>query len=181
MTFRAIESLAPVSAAAAALSLRFKHEFRCAAHRLAVRDLDPGESRARSSIEQDFYGRDDVPPLGDFKEYSIASEVLTLSKVDWNNDRLYDWLRSTLSYAGVLARTMKCMPDLAPQPYLDRFFLSPVTDRIARKDRGPRNRRVAPSRIRSCRTFASATKSPRKASAELMDVAGSFIADIGRP
>ena len=45
------------------------------------------------------------------------------SKMDWNNDALYDALPCTLRYAQVLARTIKHMPDLAPQPYDYRLFM----------------------------------------------------------
>lgn len=53
----------------------------------------------------------------------VASQVLALSKMDWNNDSLYDALPCTLRYAQVLARTIKHMPDLAPRPYDYRLFM----------------------------------------------------------
>jgi len=53
----------------------------------------------------------------------IASQVLALSKMDWNNDALYDGLPCTLRYAQVLARTIKHMPDPAPRPYDYRLFM----------------------------------------------------------
>lgn len=53
----------------------------------------------------------------------VAAQVLALSKMDWNNDSLYDGLPCTLRYAQVLARTIKHMPDLAPQPYDYRLFM----------------------------------------------------------
>jgi hypothetical protein len=53
----------------------------------------------------------------------VASQVLALSKMDWNNDSLYDALPRTIRYAGVLARTIKNMPELAPQPYDYRLFM----------------------------------------------------------
>jgi hypothetical protein len=49
--------------------------------------------------------------------------VLGLTKMDWNNDSLYDRLPVTLGYAKVLARTLKRMPQIAPKPYEFRFFM----------------------------------------------------------
>jgi hypothetical protein len=49
--------------------------------------------------------------------------VLGLTKMNWNNDGLYDRLPVTLSYAQVLARTIKRMPQIAPRPYEFRFFM----------------------------------------------------------
>jgi hypothetical protein len=43
--------------------------------------------------------------------------------MDWNNDSLYDGLPCTVRYAGVLARTIRHMPNLAPQPYDYRLFM----------------------------------------------------------
>jgi hypothetical protein len=53
----------------------------------------------------------------------VAAQVLALSKMDWNNDSLYDGLPCTVRYAKVLAKTIKHMPDLAPQPYDYRLFM----------------------------------------------------------
>lgn len=50
-------------------------------------------------------------------------DVLGLTKMDWNNDALYDRLPVTMGYAKVLARTLKRMPELAPRPYQFRFFM----------------------------------------------------------
>lgn len=52
-----------------------------------------------------------------------CAEVLGLSKMNWNNDSLYDRLPVTMDYATVLARTLKRMPDLAPHPYEFRYFM----------------------------------------------------------
>ena len=49
--------------------------------------------------------------------------VLGLTKMDWNNDSLYDRLPVTLGYAKVLARTLKRMPHIAPKPYEFRYFM----------------------------------------------------------
>lgn len=53
----------------------------------------------------------------------VAAQILGLSKMDWNNDALYDGLPCTIQYAKVLAKTIKHMPNLAPQPYDYRFFM----------------------------------------------------------
>jgi hypothetical protein len=49
--------------------------------------------------------------------------VLGLTKMDWNNDSLYDRLPVTMGYAKVLARTLKRMPQIATKPYEFRFFM----------------------------------------------------------
>lgn len=49
--------------------------------------------------------------------------VLGLSKMNWNNDSLYDRLPVTLSYASILARTIKRMPIIQARPYEFRFFM----------------------------------------------------------
>lgn len=49
--------------------------------------------------------------------------VLGLTKMDWNNDALYDRLPVTIGYAKVLAKTLKRMPKLAPRPYQFRMFM----------------------------------------------------------
>ncbi len=52
-----------------------------------------------------------------------ALSILGLSKMNWNNDSLYDNLPVTLSYAKVLARVVKRMPSLRRSPYQFRFFM----------------------------------------------------------
>ncbi len=52
-----------------------------------------------------------------------AWAVLGLSKMDWNNDALYDPLPVTLGYAKTLARVIKRMPSLGSTPYQFRFFM----------------------------------------------------------
>ena len=49
--------------------------------------------------------------------------VLGLSKMNWNNDGLYDRLPVTMSYAQVLARIVRRMPHLGTLPYQVRFFM----------------------------------------------------------
>jgi hypothetical protein len=52
-----------------------------------------------------------------------AAAILALTKMNWNNDALYDQLPVTLSYAKVLARVVKRMPGLGATPYQFRFFM----------------------------------------------------------
>ena len=49
--------------------------------------------------------------------------VLGLTKMNWNNDSLYDPLPVTMGYAKVLARVVKRMPNLGSSPYQFRFFM----------------------------------------------------------
>ena len=52
-----------------------------------------------------------------------ANAVLGLSKMNWNNDSLYDRLPVTIGYAKVLSRVMKRIPSLRKTPYQFRFFM----------------------------------------------------------
>ncbi len=52
-----------------------------------------------------------------------ARAILALSKMDWNNDALYNPLPVTLGYAKVLARVVKRMHGLGSAPYQFRFFM----------------------------------------------------------
>lgn len=52
-----------------------------------------------------------------------ARSALALSKMNWNNDALYDPLPVTMSYAQVLARVVKRMSGLGATPYQFRFFM----------------------------------------------------------
>lgn len=49
--------------------------------------------------------------------------ALSLTKMNWNNDALYDPLPVTMSYAKVLARVVKRMTGLGSAPYQFRFFM----------------------------------------------------------
>lgn len=49
--------------------------------------------------------------------------VLGLSKMNWNNDSLYDMMPITLRYASELARTIKDMPVVSARPYEFRLFM----------------------------------------------------------
>lgn len=52
-----------------------------------------------------------------------ARAALALSKMNWNNDALYDPLPVTMSYAKILARVIKRMDGLGATPYQFRFFM----------------------------------------------------------
>jgi hypothetical protein len=52
-----------------------------------------------------------------------AFAILALSKMDWNNDALYDPLPVTLEYSKVLAQVVKRMDVLGSAPYQFRFFM----------------------------------------------------------
>jgi hypothetical protein len=87
-----------------------------------VPDLVPGKS---------FYkeGKGIPHPLilrrfaGHGKWHDPVRAVLGLSKMNWNNDALYDRLPVTLSYASTLARTIKRMPTIHSRPYEFRLFM----------------------------------------------------------
>jgi hypothetical protein len=49
--------------------------------------------------------------------------VLALTKMNWNNDSLYDRMPVTMRYAQVLAQTVRRMPQIKPRPYQFRFFM----------------------------------------------------------
>ncbi len=61
--------------------------------------------------------------LGTGGTHSSARELLGLTKMNWNNDSLYDRLPVTLSYASVLARVVKRLGTLSSTPYDFRFFM----------------------------------------------------------
>lgn len=52
-----------------------------------------------------------------------AKAALALSKMNWNNDGLYDPLPVTMSYAKTLAQVIKRMPGLGRGTYQFRFFM----------------------------------------------------------
>jgi hypothetical protein len=52
-----------------------------------------------------------------------ADSVLALTKMNWNNDALYDRMPVTLRFASDLARTVATMDSLGPSPYPVRFFI----------------------------------------------------------
>ena len=49
--------------------------------------------------------------------------ILALTKMDWNNDALYDRTPMTIEFASKLARTIKRMPNLTARPYPIQFFM----------------------------------------------------------
>ncbi len=53
----------------------------------------------------------------------ILSDVLGLTKMNWDNDGLYDRLPVTLYYAQVLAKTVRRMPQIESRPYQFRYFM----------------------------------------------------------
>lgn len=53
----------------------------------------------------------------------LTGELLGLTKMNWNNDSLYDRLPVTIDYASSLARIVKRLPSLSPRPYDFRFFM----------------------------------------------------------
>lgn len=53
----------------------------------------------------------------------LCAELLGLTKMNWNNDSLYDRLPVTIEYASTLARIVKRLPSLSPKPYEFRHFM----------------------------------------------------------
>lgn len=52
-----------------------------------------------------------------------CSQVLSLTKMNWNNHSLYDRLPVTLTYAQRLARVLSRIPQISSRPYQFRFFM----------------------------------------------------------
>jgi hypothetical protein len=52
-----------------------------------------------------------------------AATVLGLTKMNWNNDALYDRMPVTLGFASRLAQAAAHMSQLGPRPYPVRFFM----------------------------------------------------------
>lgn len=61
--------------------------------------------------------------LGSGGSHASARELMGLTKMNWNNDSLYDRLPVTLSYASILARVVKRLGTLSSNPYDFRFFM----------------------------------------------------------
>lgn len=53
----------------------------------------------------------------------LCGELLGLTKMNWNNDSLYDRLPVTIEYASALAKIVKRLPSLSPRPYDFRYFM----------------------------------------------------------
>lgn len=60
---------------------------------------------------------------GHSRAEEVASEVLALSKMDWNNDGLYNIAPVTLAYAADLARIMKSLREVPTDPRPFRWFM----------------------------------------------------------
>lgn len=61
---------------------------------------------------------------GDTEAQVFCGEILGLTKMNWNNDGLYDRLPTTIHYAAVLADVVKRMPGLDPnRSYPFRLFM----------------------------------------------------------
>ncbi len=60
---------------------------------------------------------------GDGGWHETCLSIIGLTKMDWNNDALYDDLPVTLSYSHTLAEVIKHMPTLARQTYQYRLFM----------------------------------------------------------
>ena len=54
---------------------------------------------------------------------TVALEALALTKMDWNNDALYDPVPVSIRYAQRLARTIANVPDLPGKTYPYRLFM----------------------------------------------------------
>lgn len=52
-----------------------------------------------------------------------AKAILGLTKMNWNNDALYDAVPVTIGFASVLAGVVKRIPKLGTAPYQFRFFM----------------------------------------------------------
>ena len=53
----------------------------------------------------------------------VAHEALALTKMDWNNDALYDPVPVSIRYSQKLARTIANVPDLPGKTYPYRLFM----------------------------------------------------------
>lgn len=60
---------------------------------------------------------------GNVSMTETSRAILALTKMNWNNDALYDRLPVTLGFASTLARTIKRMPHLSSRPYDFRLFM----------------------------------------------------------
>jgi hypothetical protein len=52
-----------------------------------------------------------------------AREIIGLTKMNWNNDSLYDHIPVTIRYASILARIVKRMGSLSSTPYDFRYCM----------------------------------------------------------
>ena len=77
--------------------------------------LQGGKGIPRPIIVRRFAGRG-APTL-------LGSEILGLTKMNWNNDALYDVLPATLGFASTLAHIVKRMPTIDRRTYPFRLFM----------------------------------------------------------
>ena len=85
----------------------------------------------RASSRRDFYqGGKSIPrPINLIRHAGggamelMALEALALTKMDWNNDALYDPVPVTIRYSQRLARTIANVPDLPENAYPYRLFM----------------------------------------------------------
>ena len=73
--------------------------------------------------------------------------VLSLTKMNWNNDSLYDRLPVTLAYAGVLARTVKRLPGFGTRRISCAFSCKSATPARTLAPRGESTRCLIAGRI----------------------------------
>jgi argonaute-like protein implicated in RNA metabolism and viral defense len=84
-----------------------------------------------ASLERNYYqGKKSIPkPLklirhsGSGPLEVMALEALALTKMDWNNDALYDPVPVTIRYSQTLARTIANVPSLPGKEYPYRLFM----------------------------------------------------------
>ena len=85
----------------------------------------------RASLRGDYYqGKKNIPrPINLIRHagagpLEVATlEALALSKMDWNNDALYEELPVTIRYSQKLARTIANVPSLPGKAYPYRLFM----------------------------------------------------------
>ena len=84
-----------------------------------------------ASLKNDYYqGKKSIPcPInitrftGDSPMQFSALEALALTKMDWNNDALYDPVPVTIRYSQQLAKIIANVPDLPSNAYAYRLFM----------------------------------------------------------
>ncbi len=89
-----------------------------------------GNAPSASSTGDYYQGKKSIPkPLlltrhvGFGSLETMAHEVMALTKMDWNNDALYDPVPVTIRYSQRLARTISNVPDLPGNTYPYRLFM----------------------------------------------------------
>ena len=89
-----------------------------------------GNAPSVSSTGNYYQGKKSIPkPLlltrhvGSGSLETMALEAMALTKMDWNNDALYDPVPVTIRYSQRLARTISNIPDLPGNTYPYRLFM----------------------------------------------------------